>query len=139
MAQRRKIYAFLMVAIYTAATLLSSLSILTCDHHHHHHHHHKCKSECCCAHTGTTIAKECCDHHHPILGDNHTDFIESRSDSRIAAALSLLFAPIVVTSVSEELSLHSFAQYERYELRDIGIPSDSYSRSFGLRAPPALA
>ena len=137
MAQRRKIYAFLMVAIYTAATLLSSLSILTCDHHH--HDHHTCKSECCCAHTGTTIAKECCDHHHPILGDNHTDFIESRSDSRIAAALSSLFAPVVVTSVSEELSLHSFAKYERYELRDIGTPSDFYSRSFGLRAPPALA
>lgn len=136
MAQRRKIYAFLMVAIYTAATLLSSLSILTCDHHH--HDYHTCKSECC-AHVGTTIAKECCDHHHPILGDNHTDFIESRSDSRIAAALSSLFAPVVVTSVSEELSLHSFAKYERYELRDIGTPSDSYSRSFGLRAPPALA
>ena len=139
MAQRRKIYAFLMVAIYTAATLLSSLSILTCDHHHHHHHdHHTCKSECC-THVGNTIAKECCDHHHPILGDNHTDFIESRSDSRIVAALSSLFAPAVVTSVSDELSLHSFAKYERYELRDIGIPSDSYSRSFGLRAPPALA
>lgn len=136
MAQRRKIYAFLMVAVYTVATLLSSLSLLTCDHHH--HHHHSCKSECC-AHIGVTIAKDCCDHHHPILGDNHTDFIESRTDSRTAAALSLLVAPIVLTSVDEELSLYSYAQYERLELRDIGTPSDSYSRSFGLRAPPALA
>lgn len=137
MAQRRKIYAFLMVAVYTVATLLSSLSLLTCDHHHHHH-HHSCKSECC-AHIGVTIAKDCCDHHHPILGDNHTDFIESRTDSRTAAALSLLVAPIVITSVDEELSLYSYAQYERLELLDIGIPSDSYSRSFGLRAPPTLA
>lgn len=136
MAQRRKIYAFLMVAVYTVATLLSSLSLLTCDHHH--HHHHSCKSECC-AHIGVTIAKDCCDHHHPILGDNHTDFIESRTDSRTAAALSLLVAPIVLTSVDEELSLYSYAQYERLELLDIGTPSDSYSRSFGLRAPPTLA
>ncbi len=134
MAQRRKIYAFLMVAVYTVATLLSSLSLLTCDHHH--HHHHSCKSECC-SHIGVT--KDCCDHHHPILGDNHTDFIESRTDSRTAAALSLLVAPIVLTSVDEELSLYSYAQYERLELLDIGTPSDSYSRSFGLRAPPALA
>ena len=136
MAQRRKIYAFLMVAVYTVATFLSSLSLLTCDHHH--HHHHSCKSECC-AHIGVTIAQDCCDHHHPILGDNHTDFIESRTDSRTAAALSLLVAPIVLTSVDEELSLYSYAQYERLELRDIGTPSDSYSRSFGLRAPPTLA
>ncbi|MBO7282466.1 MAG: hypothetical protein J6U73_03565 [Alistipes sp.] len=136
MAQRRKIYAFLMVAVYTVATLLSSLSLLTCDHHH--HHHHSCKSECC-AHIGVTIAKDCCDHHHPILGDNHTDFIKSRTDSRTAAALSLLVAPIVLTSVDEELSLYSYAQYERLELLDIGTPSDSYSRRFGLRAPPALA
>ena len=138
MAQRRKIYAFVMVAVYTVATLLSSLSLLTCDHHHHHH-HHKCKSECCCVHTGTTIAKECCDHHHPILGDNHTDFIESRNDSRTAAALSLLVAPMVVPSLGEELSLYSYAKYERLKLFNIGTPSDSYSRSLGLRAPPALA
>lgn len=136
MAQRRKIYAFLMAAVYTVATLLSSLSVLTCDHHH--HHHHTCKSECC-AHIGTTIAKECCDHHHPILGDNHTEFIESRSDSRTATAASLLFAPIIVTSVGEEQSLHSYAQFERYELRNIGTPLDSYSRGVSLRAPPALA
>ena len=136
MASRRKIYAFVMVAVYTIATLLSSLSLLTCDHHH--HHHHSCKSECY-AHVGVTIAKDCCDHHHPILGDNHTDFIESRSDSRIASALSLLIAPIVTTTVDQELSLYSYAQYERLELLNIGTPSDSHSLSLGLRAPPALA
>lgn len=136
MSLRRKIYAFVMVAVYTVATLLSSLSLLTCDHHH--HHHHSCKSECC-SHVGVTIAKECCDHHHPILGDNHTDFIESRNDSRTASALALMLAPIITTSIGEELSPHAFAQYERLELRDIGIPSDTYSRSVGLRAPPTLA
>lgn len=136
MAQRRKIYAFIMVAVYTVATLLSSLSLLTCDHHH--HHHHSCKSECC-AHLGTTIAKDCCDHHHPILGDNHTDFIESRSDSRTAAALSLLIAPTIITLVDEELSLYHYAEYERLELRDIGKLTDSYSRGLSLRAPPVLA
>ena len=136
MIQRRKIYAFVMVAVYTVATLLSSLSLLTCDHHH--HHHNKCKSECC-THIGLSIAKDCCDHHHPILGDNHTDFIESRNDSRTASALSLLFAPIVVTSIDEELSLYGYAQYERFDLHDIGTPTDSYSRGLSLRAPPALA
>ena len=136
MAQRRKIYAFVMVAVYTVATLLSSLSLLTCDHHH--HHHHSCKSECC-AHIGVTVAKDCCDHHHPILGDNHTDFIESRPDSRIASALSLMLAPLITTSLCEELSLHSYAQHKRLELRDIGIPADSHSRAIGLRAPPTLA
>lgn len=136
MGRVRRVYAFVMVAIYVVATLLSSVSLLVCDHHH--HHHHSCKSKCC-AHLGVTIAKDCCDHHHPILGDNHTDFIESRNDSRTAAALSLLFAPVVVTSVSAELSVYSYAKYERLELLDIGTPSDSYSRGLSLRAPPALA
>lgn len=136
MGKVKRIYAFVLVAIYTVATVLSSVSLLICDHHH--HHHHSCKSECC-AHIGATIAKDCCDHHHPILGDNHTDFIESRNDSRTASALSLLLAPVVVTSVDEELSLYSYAQYERLELRDIGTPSDSYSRGVSLRAPPVLA
>lgn len=136
MGRVRRVYAFLMVAIYTVATILSSVSLLVCDHHH--HHHHSCKSECC-AHLGVTIAKDCCDHHHPILGDNHTDFIESRNDSRTVAALSLLFAPVVVTSVSAELSLYSYAKHKRLELCDIGTPSDSHSRVLSLRAPPALA
>ena len=136
MGRVKRVYAFVLVAIYTVATVLSSVSLLICDHHH--HHHHSCKSECC-AHIGVTIAKDCCDHHHPILGDNHTDFIESRNDSRTASALSLLLAPVVVTSVDEELSLYSYAQYERLELRDIGTPSDSYSRGVSLRAPPVLA
>lgn len=136
MGRVRKVYAFVLVAIYAVATILSSVSLLVCDHHH--HHYHSCKSECC-AHLGLSIAKDCCDHHHPILGDNHTDFIESRNDSRTAAALSLLFAPVVVTSVSAELSIYSYAKYERLELLDIGTPSDSYSRGLSLRAPPVLA
>ena len=136
MGRVRKVYAFVLVAIYAVATILSSVSLLVCDHHH--HHHHSCKSECC-AHLGLSIAKDCCDHHHPILGDNHTDFIESRNDSRTAAAMSLLFAPVVVTSVSAELSIYSYAKYERLELLNIGTPSDSYSRGPSLRAPPVLA
>jgi hypothetical protein len=51
----------------------------------------------------------------------------------------LLFAPAVTTSVGEELSLYSYAKYERLELRDIGTPSDSYRRVLSLRAPPVLA
>lgn len=136
MGRVRKVYAFVLVAIYAVATILSSVSLLVCDHHH--HHHHSCKSECC-AHLGLSIAKDCCDHHHPILGDNHTDFIESRNDSRTAAALSLLFAPAVTTSLGEELSLYSYAMYERLELCDIGTPTDAFIRALSLRAPPVLA
>lgn len=136
MGRVRKVYAFVLVAIYAVATILSSVSLLVCDHHH--HHHHSCKSECC-AHLGLSIAKDCCDHHHPILGDNHTDFIESRNDSRTAAALSLLFAPAVITSLGEELSLYSYAKHERLELCDIGTPTDAFNRALSLRAPPALA
>lgn len=136
MGRVRKVYAFVLVAIYAVATILSSVSLLVCDHHH--HHHHSCKSECC-AHLGLSIAKDCCDHHHPILGDNHTDFIESRNDSRTAAALSLLFAPAVITSLGEELSLYSYAKHERSELCDIGTPTDAFIRALSLRAPPVLA
>jgi hypothetical protein len=136
MGRVRKVYAFVLVAIYAVATILSSVSLLVCDHHH--HHHHSCKSECC-AHIGVTIAKDCCDHHHPILGDNHTDFIESRNDSRIASALSLMLAPLVTTTPDEELSLYRYAQYERLLLYDIGVLSDTHSPTIGLRAPPILA
>lgn len=136
MSQRRKIYAFVMVAVYTVATLLSSLSLLTCDHHH--HHHHICKSECC-AHIGLTIDKDCCDHHHPILGDNHTDFIESRNDSRTASALALLLAPAITPTTNNELSAYHYALFERLVLFDIGTPLKSHTITFGLRAPPALA
>lgn len=141
MGRRRKVYAFVLVAIYVVATLLSSISLLTCDHHH--HHHHICKSECCCACEGDVISQDCCDHEHPILGDNHTDFISSlhRSDSRVSASMawSWILAPAVVPAIVGEQPYVVTHIVERVESPDTWVLQTPYVAGLSLRAPPVLA
>ena len=144
MQQKRLIYAILLAVIYVTATSLSSISILTCDHHHHHVEHHNSGCDCCHDHNhGNDIAfaEKCCDHHHPVLGDNHTDFIASkdRSDSRASQLLVLMLSPVLV---SEE-----YAAEDIYSPRLISLPPGDEDTPLlaalmevrGLRAPPALA
>jgi hypothetical protein len=141
MAFRRRIYAFLMVVIYTVATLLSAISLMACDHHHAHIHHVTHCSECCTC-NGVTVAQDCCDHEHPVFGENHTDYIDSsyRSDSRMSAlTLMSMFAPMVLTTISGEQPIHSYAHFEYGSLDDVGRPSAALASCRLLRAPPVMA
>lgn len=140
-----------LVVIYVTATSLSSISILACDHQHHHHpqHHyaahsvvaeHHC-SACGCGINMVAIADDCCDHHHPMLGDNHTDFLvkNERDNSRIITALSLLATPAIVAEVCGNVDIcdPSFSPIiygdEASPLRVAAVGTKA------LRAPPTLA
>lgn len=144
MKLRRCLYAIVLMAIYLIATISSSLSILVCDHHHHHadelvaeHVHHD--DACSCQ--GISFEAECCNHHHPILGENHTDYIASsqRSDSRGGDSILLMLLPAVSTVVIPELS-ELFASSERL---CVGTESWPLVAAFisheSLRAPPVVA
>jgi hypothetical protein len=143
MARRRALYSFVMVTIYVVATMLSSLSLIFCDHHHPHHHHHssECGAAGCDCGAGVTLSADCCDHHHPILGDNHTDYIDSsnRHNSRASHALALMMAPVVVGNVMNEQLLCRVDFASLLIETDYGLPSAVYISSAGLRAPPCLA
>ena len=142
MARRRVLYSFLMVTIYVVASMLSSLSLIFCDHHHPHHHHHvECHAEGCSCGSEVTLSADCCDHHHPILGDNHTDYIDSshRSDSRASHALALLLLPMVVDNISQELDSSLDDTNLEYRSISFALIDVAYISSQGLRAPPCLA
>lgn len=140
MARRRGIYAFLLVVIYIAATSLSSISLLLCEHHHHHHHATECHKEGCTCH-GQIFKNNCCDHQHPILGENHTDYIDSshRSVSRTLQALPLMLAHVVVATLDGEQSLYQYTLFEREPVTQIGSIRPPHTLVAGLRAPPYLA
>lgn len=140
MARRRALYSFVMVTIYVVATMLSSLSLLLCEHHHPHH-HAECHHEGCNCENEVTIGPDCCDHHHPILGDNHTDYIDSshRSDSRASHAVALMLLPMVVDNISGEQALDIYASTLQRSDLDFALPDVAYLSSVGLRAPPTLA
>ena len=145
MSRRRAIYSLLMVTIYVVATMLSSLSLLVCEHHHphhpHHHNHAECHAEGCCTGDEVTISADCCDHHHPILGDNHTDYIDSshRSDSRASHALALIMSPKAVDNISQELVSSLDDTNLEYRSISFALIDVAYISSQGLRAPPCLA
>lgn len=144
MRSRKIIFATLLVAIYTAATLCSSLSVILCDHHHHHHdhtthHHHNSAQECCC--DCLTFEGDCCNHHHHLLGENHTDYIAStqRFDSRAGQSLMLMLMPAVLSTVVgglDDVPTLNISSYGGDEHRPLVAAFISHE---SLRAPPALA
>lgn len=144
MRSRKIIFATLLVAIYTAATLCSSLSVILCDHHHHHHdhtthHHHNSAQECCC--DGLTFEGDCCNHQHHLLGENHTDYIAStqRFDSRAGQSLILMLMPAVLSTVVgglDDVPTLNISSYGGDEHRPLVAAFISHE---SLRAPPALA
>lgn len=146
MRLRRLIYATVLMAIYLIATVSSSASILFCDRHHHHHHadelvaeHDHHNGACSCE--GLSFEAECCTHHHPILGENHTDYIASsqRSDSRSGESILFMLLPAVSTVVIPEspeprvLCYRSGQGLESWPLVAAFISHES------LRAPPVVA
>ena len=139
MKQRKKIYALLMAMVYIIATVLSSASLLLCDHHHapsYHTEHHACACGC----EDVTLTADCCNHHHPILGDNHTDYIDSsqRNDSRTSLASLLMLAPVVMPSVEEISCPESTLRTMYYGGDEVPLMA-AFISCRSLRAPPALA
>ena len=125
--------------VYIIATVLSSASLLLCDHHHapsYHTEHHACACGC----EDVTLTADCCNHHHPILGDNHTDYIDSsqRNDSRTSLASLLMLAPVVMPSV-EEISCPESTLRTMYYGGDDEPLMAAFISCRSLRAPPALA
>ena len=145
MRLRRRIYSFVLMAIYVIATVCSSASILFCSHHHHHHNEHAAEhahhnSACSCE--GLSFEAECCNHHHSILGENYTDYIASThryDDLRSSQSISLMMMPVVVSVLVDELptltpiDLSPHQGYESWPLVAAFISHES------LRAPPAVA
>lgn len=143
MGLRRRVYAFVLVAIYMVASIGSHFSILICDHHHHHHaeehaeHNHA--EMCSCE--GLSFEAECCNHHHPILGENHTDYIASsqRYDSRDNESVLVLLMPalfqVVIpdTPMSPECDQTLLSGDEPWPLVAAYLSHES------LRAPPVVA
>ena len=134
-----------MAVVYITATSMSSLSIITCDHHHHHHHeaheHHDGCSHDHCHCNDLTISEDCCSHHHPILGDNHTDYITSseRNNSRTYLLLALILSPTLIGEEYISEPAH-FTTLHGPTSGDEATPLlAALTKSWGLRAPPAMA
>ena len=138
---RRHIFAFVLVAIYLSATVLSSLSLLVCDQHHVHH-HVECAhtAEVCDCHMVGVIAQDCCSHHHPVLGDNHTDFIvnSSRSDSRMMEAMTLTLTAILAESLHLTAPVEECRTPQKH-LDEPTPPRVALVACEALRAPPVVA
>ena len=149
MKSLKMIYATILVVIYVAASLFSSLAVLTCDHPHHSHinsevahcgcaegHHHNHHD----AHCNTlALSKKCCDHEHDLLGENHTEYIveKQRGDD----AMPLLYALVTPAIVAECVTQNPFIPvrvepYRGYEQLPLLA---AFSRYDSLRAPPTLA
>ena len=134
----RDIFAMLLVAIYSIATISSSAAILLCEHPHHHHnesHSHECECD------GVRFVAECCDHHHSLLGENHTDYIttEQRHDSRSASIFTLLLQPHVAPVADESLQTLSPGD-EQLRCGDECEPlRAALLKHESLRAPPVVA
>ena len=131
-----------MVAIYIAASALSSLSLLVCDHHHpFHQHHHEHHHDASCSCSGDTLIGDCCNHVHPVLGENHTDYITStkRGDTRLAEECNIVVDYALLASVISELP------YIEQPLVAIGYGDEqkplqaAFLSAESLRAPPYFA
>ena len=151
MKRTKMIYAVVMAVIYVAATLASSLAVLTCDHPHHTHTHahandasHICcvekhqHSDCTCNHA--SLFEECCDHSHSLLGENHTDFIveKQRGDDAMPLVYALDIAEALIadgasTNPILPVRIEPYQGYEQLPLQA------AFSRYDSLRAPPSLA
>ena len=119
MGRLKMIYATILAVIYVTASLMSSLSVLSCDHPHHTHHATE-SIECSCGNHHSVVSlddnlafnTECCDH-----------------DLAFAAIISDAEAYGAILSAEEE----PYPGYESLPLRA------AFSRYDSLRAPPVVA
>lgn len=146
MKHRKVIYAVMLAAIYVAATLLSSLSVLTCSHPHHDHtteYHQHCF--CGEAHVDgvlhiETIGGDCCDHSHALLGEHYTQIIVEKQ--RGEDAIPLLYAldiPAIIIAESDAINEIIPITEELYRGDEHMPLQAAFSRCNSLRAPPSLA
>ena len=149
MKRLKMIYAVMLAVIYVAATTLSSLAVLTCDHPHHthitnevthchcaggHHHHHHDDHN-----SSLALGKECCDHSHTLLGENHTQIIveKQRGDDAMPMLYSLIMPAVIAEGIALDpyipVRVEPYRSYEQLPLEA------AFSRYDSLRAPPQLA
>jgi hypothetical protein len=152
MSRLKVIYATILAAIYVAASLLSPLSVLACDHPHHTHHaNHSaavevhvgchCHSHVAVAECGTeTLNGVCCDHSHELLSDNYTQFIDSTErGSSVTISLYLLSISVAILGDMLEHNPMLLATEARYG-GDEALPLRAASSRYdALRAPPTFA
>lgn len=149
MKKLRMIYATILVVIYVAASLFSSLAVLTCDHPHHTHinvevaccdcaesHHHNHHDPHC---NMLALDKECCDHEHDLLGENYTEYIAEKQ--RGDDSMPLLYAFDTPAIVAECVIQNPYIPVREEPYRgDEQLPLQAaFSRYDSLRAPPTLA
>jgi predicted N-formylglutamate amidohydrolase len=149
MKRLKMIYAVILAVIYVAATTLSSLAVLTCDHPHHthitsevalclcadgHHHHHNHDHG-----ASPALDEECCDHDHTLLGENHTQIIveKQRGDDAMPLLYMLVTPAVIAECVAPNpyipVRVEPYHGYEQLPLQA------AFSRCDSLRAPPQLA
>lgn len=149
MKRLRMIYATILVVIYVAASLFSSLAVLTCDHPHHTHisgvvahcscgenHHHDNHDSYC---NMLALDRECCDHEHDLLGENYTEYIAEKQ--RVDDDKTLLYAFNTPAIVAESVVQNPYIPVRVEPYRgDEQLPLQAaFSRYDSLRAPPTLA
>ena len=146
MNTKKMAYTLSMVVIYVTATMLSSLSILLCDHEHHDHDssHH---NEHCCCHCTTTdehiahLSDGCCDHHHTTLGERITQYVvsEKRNNLQDDATLFLAYAPLCIFEELNSVPKPCVAAHPILHGDEAEPLRAAYTSPRSLRAPPALA
>ena len=151
MGRLKMVYATILAVIYVTASLMSSLSVLSCDHPHHTHHEAEHK-ECSCPHhtdhhhdyvaqhNAETFSAECCDHDHELLDDNHIQFFVEKERDNSAQNISYLhlaFAAII--SDVEAYGAILSAEEEPYPGYESSPLRAAFSRYDSLRAPPVVA
>lgn len=148
MVRVKMIYAVVLAVIYVTASLMSSLSVLCCDHPHHEHHVVE-NVECCCGShhdvvssldNALAFSEECCDHSHVLLSDINTQIIsDNERDNSASNILSTLLAVVAMVDNAGDDIIALYATGEIYR-GDESMPlRAAFSRYDSLRAPPVLA
>ena len=147
MGRVKMIYATILAAIYVAASLMSSLSVLCCDHPHHTHHVTE-SVECSCGNHHSVVSsddihafnEECCDHEHVLLSDIHTQIIpDNERDSSALNISNILLASVAIIDITGNDNTLLLAT-EEFSRGDEALPlRAAFSRYDSLRAPPVVA